>query len=195
MRGKLPVRVRVPGREGGDHRWLPVRGRDLSLGDRLHLHSKLPDRDGVRRWGLPAWRSMPGDLLRRPEPRLWLRGSVSDVSARRRAAEHAERPERRLGDTCAIPGRPLTTGTASATDPGGVFCTGQLNAGCFGSGTCVTITENGAAAGTVLTNVPANATLASVFCVPATGNLVVDTGFDLPGPGATALPGTFEAHN
>jgi hypothetical protein len=45
----------------------------------------------------------------------------------------------------------------------------------------------------VFTNVPANATLASVFCIPA-GSFAV-SGADLPGPGAVALPGTFLLHN
>jgi hypothetical protein len=95
---------------------------------------------------------------------------------------------------------PLTTGSASMTDAAGLFCPGQGMgstglAGCFGSGACRTITENGAAAGTVTPGVPANATLASVFCIASTGNGLVDASADLPGPGAIALPGTFVAHN
>src|SRR4029077_3203173 len=47
---------------------------------------------------------------------------------------------------------PLTTATATKTDPGGNFCPGQSNTGghqfgCFGSPTCTTITENGSPAG------------------------------------------------
>jgi hypothetical protein len=34
-------------------------------------------------------------------------------------------------------------------------------------------------------------TLASTFCIPATGNGAVDGTADLPGPGAVSLPGTF----
>ena len=93
---------------------------------------------------------------------------------------------------------PLTTGPASATSSTGRFCTGQLgppHAGCFGSAACRTINETGSSGGPLLTNVPANATLASVFCIPATGNGLVDSSADLPGPGAVALPGTYEAHN
>jgi hypothetical protein len=93
---------------------------------------------------------------------------------------------------------PLTTGAASSTSSVGRFCTGQLggtHAGCFGSTACRTINENGSPAGQVLTNVPADATLASVFCIPATGNGLVNASADLPGPGAVALPGTYEAHN
>src|SRR5262249_39066470 len=93
---------------------------------------------------------------------------------------------------------PLPTGPASTTSSVGRFCTGQLagtHAGCFGSSTCRTINENGSPAGPILTNVPAAATLASVFCIPATGNALVNASADLPGPGAVALPGAYEAHN
>jgi hypothetical protein len=86
---------------------------------------------------------------------------------------------------------PLTTGTASKTDPGGLLCTPQAHAGCFGSTACRTITENGSPAGAVSPSTPAAATLASVFCISATGNGLVDASADLPGPGAVSLPGTF----
>jgi len=90
---------------------------------------------------------------------------------------------------------PLGTTGASASNASGIFCTDQGTAGCFGSGACRTINETGSSGGTLLTNVPANATLASVFCIPATGNGLVDASANLPGPGAIALPGTYEAHN
>jgi len=90
---------------------------------------------------------------------------------------------------------PLKTSTASATNATGVFCPNQITPGCFGSPACATTTENGKAAGAVATGTPASATLASVFCIAATGNGLVDASADLPGPGAIALPGTFLAHN
>jgi len=90
---------------------------------------------------------------------------------------------------------PLGTTGASATNASGIFCTSQVHAGCFGSSACRTISETGSSGGTLVTNVPASATLASVFCIPATGNAVVDAPADLPGPGAVSLPGTYEAHN
>jgi hypothetical protein len=90
---------------------------------------------------------------------------------------------------------PLTTSAASATNATGLFCPSQPHAGCFGSPACRTITENGKAAGAVATGTPASATLASVFCIAATGNGLVDASADLPGPGAISLPGTFLAHN
>jgi hypothetical protein len=86
---------------------------------------------------------------------------------------------------------PLTTGTANSTNAGGIFCPSQPHAGCFGQPTCVSITENGAVAGPVSTGVPASGTLASVFCIAATGNGLVDATADLPGPGAVSLPGQF----
>src|SRR5262249_46325105 len=94
---------------------------------------------------------------------------------------------------------PLTTGSSSKTDPAGNFCPGQGvrgAPGCFHAGTCRTIAETGVAAGPtpLATGTPASVTLASVFCVPATGNAVIDIVGDLPGPGATALPGTFALH-
>jgi hypothetical protein len=92
---------------------------------------------------------------------------------------------------------PLSTGTASVTvtAANGIFCTGQPHAGCFDSAGCVTITENGMAAGPVTVGTPASGTLASVFCIGATGNGLVDATADLPGPGATALPGTALVHH
>src|SRR5262249_25506975 len=95
---------------------------------------------------------------------------------------------------------PLTTGTVTHTEAAGNFCTGQHvgpgtgKSGCFGSTLCRTIIENGSPAGAITPGVPGSATLASVFCIPPTGGLV-DTAGDLPGPGATSLPGTFNAHN
>jgi hypothetical protein len=91
---------------------------------------------------------------------------------------------------------PLTTGTASMTNATGNFCPGQSNAsghlfGCFGSAACQTITENGSPAGAITQGTPADATLASVFCIAATGNGLVDASADLPGPGAVSLPGQF----
>ena len=93
---------------------------------------------------------------------------------------------------------PLTTGKANSSHADGIFCPGQRqapHAGCFGKSTCTSITENGVAAGAVTLGVPANATLASVFCIAATGNGTVDASADLPGPGAVSLPGTYNAHH
>jgi hypothetical protein len=85
------------------------------------------------------------------------------------------------------------------TNATGAFCPGQTNSGghlfgCFGSSACRTITENGVPYGPVTNGVPGPATLASVFCITATGNGLVDASADLPGPGAVSLPGTVLAH-
>jgi hypothetical protein len=97
---------------------------------------------------------------------------------------------------------PIGTGTAAADTSGGdpgIFCPGQNDTepgsrGCFGSGSadvCDYIEVRGSAAGPLsLGGGPAPATLASVFCIPATGDTLIDTVTDLPGPGALSLPGT-----
>jgi len=91
---------------------------------------------------------------------------------------------------------PLTTGPASKTaDGNGNFCPGQGGTpgtpGCFNQPMCRTITENGVPSGAISIGVPATGTLASVFCIGATQNGLVNFAADLPGPGAVSLPGTF----
>jgi hypothetical protein len=88
---------------------------------------------------------------------------------------------------------PATTGTRTSTAANGLFCPGQLvgGTGCFGSAACRTITENGGAAGALTAGTPKSVTLASTFCIPATGSVSVDASASLPGPGAISLPGTF----
>jgi hypothetical protein len=90
---------------------------------------------------------------------------------------------------------PIGTAAQSMNGPGGDFCGQRMTApgsfGCFGHPTCDYIEERGTAAGTLTTG-PAAATLASVFCIPATTNQVIDGAADLPGPGATTLPGVLE---
>jgi len=76
----------------------------------------------------------------------------------------------------------LTTGTATASDPAGNFCPSQAHPGAFG-GEAGTIRETGSPAARDLSN-PFESTIAGTFCVPSTGNPVIDGGGDLPGPGA-----------
>jgi hypothetical protein len=112
---------------------------------------------------------------------------------------------------------PLTTGTASASDPAGDFCgtgtgvitpnDGQTTNGAFGcpgggadttkvarcGGAAVTteyIEQNGSAGGNLTLGPPKATTLASVFCIPTSGDFTVDTIANLPGPGAVTLKGT-----
>jgi hypothetical protein len=74
---------------------------------------------------------------------------------------------------------------------GGSFCPDQAAVGCFGDEDCRLIRENGTAAGSLLPVGSSHATtLASVFCIPASGSILIDGAASLPGPGATSVPGT-----
>ena len=85
---------------------------------------------------------------------------------------------------------PLTTGSASKTNSTGVFCSGQTHAGAFGKPATRCIKETGVCAGNLTDGAPhSGAVQASVFCIPATTNGTVNLVADLPGPGATSLPG------
>jgi len=88
---------------------------------------------------------------------------------------------------------PLTTGSSSVTNISGTgsgnFCAGQLNNGAFGQASTQCITETGMAAGNLTDGAPHAAREGVVFCIPATGNGTVNAVVDLPGPGATSLPG------
>src|SRR5262249_60987146 len=99
----------------------------------------------------------------------------------------------------AVAPSPLTPGATTATNASGNLCTGQGGtpgtSGCFNQPTCQTITETGSPGGAITPGVPASATLASVFCISATANGLVNFAADLPGPGATSLVGTYNAHN
>jgi len=92
---------------------------------------------------------------------------------------------------------PLSTGTVSKSAADGLFCKdlnppqGAPQVGCFGKPDCRKITENGVPGGAITLNTPANATLASVFCIAATQNGLVNGAAGLPGPGAVSLPGTY----
>jgi hypothetical protein len=88
---------------------------------------------------------------------------------------------------------PLTTGTASKTNAGGLMCV-QSNAGAFGKPTAKCITETGSPAGDSSDGAPHGSRLGSVFCIPATGNPAIDGVADLPGPGAIGLNGTVQVN-
>jgi hypothetical protein len=110
---------------------------------------------------------------------------------------------------------PLGTGTISASDSTGDFCGagtgaitpnyGQTTNGAFGcpggvaDGTKVArcggaiteyIEQNGSAGGNLTAGPALATTLASVFCIPSSGDITVDTIANLPGPGAVTLKGT-----
>jgi hypothetical protein len=102
----------------------------------------------------------------------------------------------------------LTTATSSKTDAGGIFCPNQQTFSAFGGQNqalgrtpgdptnppikITNITENGLNPGALTDNMPHVARLAAVFCIPATGNGLIDGAADLPGPGAVTLPGNVQ---
>jgi hypothetical protein len=86
----------------------------------------------------------------------------------------------------------LTTGTAQQTAATGIFCTGgvstlQLHAGAFGKTLARTIKAFGVPSGNLNDGLPHATTYGSVFCVPKTGNALIDPSADLPGPGAISI--------
>ena len=83
---------------------------------------------------------------------------------------------------------PITTGSATKSNAGGLFCPLQANAGAFGDGAVTNITTTGTATGDLTAGPALAGSLGSVFCIPATGNLLIDGAADLPGPGAVTLP-------
>ena len=80
----------------------------------------------------------------------------------------------------------LGTGTSIVSDPDGNFCPGQRTPGAFG-GDARMIRETGAP---LLSRGLFDVSLAGIFCVPATGNALLDSTADLPGPGAISITGT-----
>src|SRR5579862_6040638 len=86
---------------------------------------------------------------------------------------------------------PLTTGTASMTNATGQFCPSQAiaSAGAFGNATARCIQETGTPAGDLSDGNPHQSVIASVFCIPKTGNVAVDGVANLPGPGAIGING------
>jgi len=82
---------------------------------------------------------------------------------------------------------PLTTAPTQLTSATGDFCPGQPIPGAFGAPASA-IHEAGAPLLQELSNVFAT-TVAGVFCVPSTGNGLIDLVADVPGPGAVSVPG------
>ncbi len=85
------------------------------------------------------------------------------------------------------------TGTSVNSNAGGIFCPGQTvaNKGCFGDATCDYMEATGAPAGP-LSPGPHSIITGSVFCIPSTGNGLIDTGAGFPGPGANSTPATIQ---
>jgi hypothetical protein len=114
---------------------------------------------------------------------------------------------------------PLTTGTATMTatkkcvlgpTPGmacamnsdcglggtcqNVFCMGQAHGGAFHFPDGNMVKETGLVGGDMTDHAEHHTILASVFCIPGTGNVGIDTVASLPGPGAIAIDGTAQLH-
>jgi hypothetical protein len=87
---------------------------------------------------------------------------------------------------------PAVTQNLTADSGGtGNFCaatTGQTTAGCFAQPACDYIEASGQPAGPIVPSVGHAIRLASIFCIPKTGNLLVDGAANLPGPGEVTLP-------
>jgi hypothetical protein len=79
------------------------------------------------------------------------------------------------------------------TGTSGAFCPSQSNPGAFGKATAQCIKQSGAPAGNLTNGVAQPANLASVFCIPQTGNSAIDLSADLPGPGAFSITGNYQA--
>jgi len=97
-------------------------------------------------------------------------------------------------DPQAITACTANTGAGSCTNPEFPDCQ-QRTAGAFGPAgqAAHTINETGSPAGSLADNQSHPVTIAATFCIPATGNALIDggTGADLPGPGAVSIRGTF----
>jgi hypothetical protein len=81
-------------------------------------------------------------------------------------------------------------------NPGAFGCNGTATATCPGGAPGVPdfVGETGVAAGS-MTPGPHAATLASTFCIPQVGGalgFLINAAANLPGPGATSLPGTLQ---
>jgi hypothetical protein len=82
------------------------------------------------------------------------------------------------------------------TGTSGNFCgatSGQRTNGAFGQATAQCIQQSGAPAGNLKDLAPHPSKLASVFCIPTTGNVALDLSADLPGPGAFSITGNAQA--
>lgn len=91
---------------------------------------------------------------------------------------------------------PFSTAPTQIQNATGVFCPNQvtapsssLNTGALGKTTARTVKEAGSPAGNITDHLPHTAALGSTFCIPATGNQLIDPVAGLPGPGALSVTG------
>lgn len=88
----------------------------------------------------------------------------------------------------------FTTAPRSMSSPNGLFCPGQNNPGAFGLSTVRRIQLDGTPAGNLLDLAPHPATFLSLGCSGASGDPLVDSLADLPGPGASSVTGVLQLH-
>jgi hypothetical protein len=98
-----------------------------------------------------------------------------------------------LGPIDLTPGALRTDGGTLPADGSvsadGLLCPGQVRRGAFGDGGVCRVIVHGAPALGGFSGTPASITLGSAFCVPKTGNILLDGATSLPGPGLISLPG------
>ena len=92
---------------------------------------------------------------------------------------------------------PLTTGSSTLPadgnpSPDGIFCPSQGNAGAFTVPAARSVEMQGSPAAGGLDATQKPAVMVSAFCIPRTGNVLIDGAANLPGPGATSLGGTLQ---
>jgi hypothetical protein len=92
--------------------------------------------------------------------------------------------------TLTVPIASLSTGTSTLSAPDGFFCPEQTVPGAFGLPDARTVSEMGTppgGGGSLL-----SMTLAAAFCVPESGNELIDGLANLPGPGAVSAAGELD---
>ena len=89
---------------------------------------------------------------------------------------------------------PLGGGAATCATSANTGETCQRTQGAFGRLTAKFIRETGQASSSLTDFAAHNVTISATFCIPGTGNGLIDggTGADLPGPGAVSIRGTFQ---
>jgi hypothetical protein len=87
----------------------------------------------------------------------------------------------------------LTTDTQEDDSGGtGLFCPGQHGGGAFSLPDARALSVQGSPPGNLLDELPHPGIFSSIFCVPKTGNVLIDGTADLPGPGASAIAGSLQ---
>jgi hypothetical protein len=82
---------------------------------------------------------------------------------------------------------PLTTARSERADPAGFLCPSQTIRGAFGDPTATHVVEGAERRLGNLADGTGAGVLGSVFCIPGSGNALVDAAVGLPGPGALSL--------